>query len=119
MRPISEDLNIHFATPRKRQCIGSTAAKPFGWLRSRISDVKKHIFKPRIISVSIESFKFSITNSSSLSSSSILGIRAGIRKFDENNDLDLMYDGYLFFVFLHPISTNFHHLNVFPDTVFY
>ncbi|GES99969.1 hypothetical protein RCL_jg2912.t1 [Rhizophagus clarus] len=44
---------------------------------------------------------------------------AGIRKFDENNDLDLMYDGYLFFVFLHPISTNFHHLNVFPDTVFY
>ncbi|GES98388.1 hypothetical protein RCL_jg26652.t1 [Rhizophagus clarus] len=66
-----------------------------------------------------ESFKFSITNSSSLSSSSILGIRAGIRKFDENNDLDLMYDGYLFFVFLHPISTNFHHLNVFPDTVFY
>ncbi|GES98389.1 hypothetical protein RCL_jg26652.t2 [Rhizophagus clarus] len=93
MRPISEDLNIHFATPRKRQCIGSTAAK--------------------------QSFKFSITNSSSLSSSSILGIRAGIRKFDENNDLDLMYDGYLFFVFLHPISTNFHHLNVFPDTVFY
>ncbi|GES84074.1 hypothetical protein RCL_jg149.t1 [Rhizophagus clarus] len=97
MRPISEDLNIHFATPRKRQCIGSTAAKPFGWLRSR------------------KSFKFSITNSSSLSSSSILGIRAGIRKFDENNDLDLMYDGYLFFVFLHPISTNFHHLNVFPE----
>ncbi|CAB5204742.1 unnamed protein product [Rhizophagus irregularis] len=27
IRPISEDLIIHFATPRKRQCIGSTTAK--------------------------------------------------------------------------------------------
>ncbi|GES73006.1 hypothetical protein RCL_jg2070.t1 [Rhizophagus clarus] len=82
MRPISEDLNIHFATPRKRQCIGSTAAKPFGWLRSRISDVKKHIFKPRSLKVDLGKF----LNCNLFKRNNF----AGIRKFDENNDLDLM-----------------------------